>query len=319
MFISEAARRAEVTVKTLRYYESLGLVSPARRANGYRDYGEVDARRAAEVRELGRLGIPAERTRPFLECLAAGHLNADDCPASLAGYRAAIEDLTGRIEALAARRAALAGRLREAAYRAGGTAARSHEDALAGRTRPPAILRVPRDDGAAGQLAGTRVPRIVLPSTAGGTVPLDDLGQGRAIVYFYPLTGRPDVDLPEGWDTIPGARGCTAQAGEFRDHSDDLAAAGAARVLGVSSQDTAYQKEMVERLRLPFPILSDPSLRAARLLGLPTFTAGRTTLYQRLTLVIRDAVIEHVFYPVFAPDQHASQVLQWLRDNPAAA
>lgn len=182
--------------------------------------------------------------------------------------------------------------------------------------RLPANLPVPQDDGAADHLAGLQVPRIELSSTAGGSVALDGLGTGRSIVYFYPLTGRPDTDLPEGWDTIPGARGCTAQACDFRDHSAELADAGAAQVFGVSSQDTAYQQEVVDRLRLPFPVLSDVGLQAAAELGLPTFTVDGMTLYQRLTLVIRDGAIEHAFYPVFPPDQHARQVLEWLRDNP---
>lgn len=183
-------------------------------------------------------------------------------------------------------------------------------------TRLPVDLPVPQDDGAADHLAGRRVPRMELSSTAGGSVALDALGTGRSIVYFYPLTGRPDTDLPEGWNAIPGARGCTAQACDFRDHSGDLAHAGAARVFGVSSQDNAYQREVVDRLRLPFPMLSDVSLQAAKKLDLPTFTVAGMTLYRRLTLVIRYGAIEHAFYPVFPPDQHARQVLDWLRDNP---
>ena len=183
-------------------------------------------------------------------------------------------------------------------------------------TRLPADLPVPQDDGAADHLAGLRVPRMELSSTAGGSVALDALGTGRSIVYFYPLTGRPDTDLPEGWNAIPGARGCTAQACDFRDHSGDLAHAGAAHVFGVSSQDNVYQREVVDRLRLPFPMLSDVGLQAAKKLDLPTFTVAGMTLYRRLTLVIRDGAIEHAFYPVFPPDQHARQVLDWLRDKP---
>ncbi|WP_431042845.1 peroxiredoxin [Streptomyces sp. P1-3] len=201
--------------------------------------------------------------------------------------------------------------------------------------RLPEGLPVPEDDGAAAHLAGRRLPSIALPSTAGGAVALggldgtaqlnpasapdtpDPLGKGRCVLYVYPLTGRPDRDLPEGWDAIPGARGCTAEACGFRDHHQDLAAAGAARVFGVSSQDTAYQREVVERLRLPFAMLSDPGLRLAEALGLPTFRADGATLYKRLTLIVRDGVIEHVFYPVFPPDEHAGQVLAWLRDHPA--
>jgi peroxiredoxin len=135
------------------------------------------------------------------------------------------------------------------------------------------------------------------------------------VVYLYPRTGRPGTDSPAGWDLIPGARGCTPEACGFRDHYQDLLAAGAASVFGLSSQDTGYQREAVERLHLPFPMLSDPALSLAGALHLPTFPAGGMTLYKRLTLILRDGVIEHVFYPVFPPDQHAQQVLSWLDDN----
>ncbi|WP_405903549.1 redoxin family protein [Streptomyces sp. NBC_00656] len=318
MRISEIARRAGVTTKTVRYYESLGLITPARLANGYRDYSERDARMVREARELNRLGIPVERTRPFLACLADGRDHADDCPSSLAGYREAIDDLTLRIEELTDRRSVLAQHLHEAAHRnsrAGRTGA--EEDTVSHLTDLPADLPVPEDDGAAAHLPGRPVPDVELPDTTGGTVALGALGEGRSIVYCYPLTGRPDTDLPEGWNTIPGARGCTSEACGFRDHHDDLHAAGAAHVFGLSSQDTTYQQEVVDRLRLPFPMLSDPGFQLAATLGVPTFEAAGATLYRRITLVIRDGGIEHVFYPVFPPNTHAQQVLEWLRDNPA--
>ncbi|MET7289359.1 MerR family DNA-binding transcriptional regulator [Streptomyces sp. NPDC005573] len=333
MRIGEVARRAGVTVKAVRYYESLGLIAPARLPNGYRDYSERDARMVSEVRALNRLGIPVERTRPFLDCLAAGRDRADDCPSSLAGYRDAIDDLTARIEALTVRRTTLIRQLRDAAHRAGpadrpgdtDTADRSgdtdtdteNEDVLDHLTRLPAGLPVPEDDGAADHLTGLALPGLELASTAGGDVALHALGEGRSVLYVYPLTGRPDTDLPDGWDNIPGARGCTAQACDFRDHHAELVAAGAARVYGLSSQDTAYQREVTDRLRLPFAMLSDPGLRLAELIGLPTFEAAGTTLHRRITLIVRDGVIEHVFYPVFPPDRHARQVLSWLTEHPA--
>jgi peroxiredoxin len=181
----------------------------------------------------------------------------------------------------------------------------------------PADLPVPEDDGAAGHLTGLAVPSVELPDTEGGTVRLDALGAGRTVLYAYPLTGRPGTDLPQGWDAIPGARGCTTEACDFRDHHGELVAAGAVRVFGLSSQDDEYQREVVERLHLPFAMLSDPGLRLAGELNLPTFEADGMTLYRRLTLIIRDGVIEHVFYPVFPPNEHARQVLTWLRENPA--
>ena len=181
----------------------------------------------------------------------------------------------------------------------------------------PADLPVPEDDGAADHLRGLRMPGVELLGTAGGTVRLDALGDGRTVVYFYPLTGRPGADLPPDWDAIPGARGCTTEACDFRDHHRDLLQAGAARVFGVSSQENGYQREAVERLHLPFEMLADPELSVAGALNLPTFEAGGMALFKRLTLIVRDGVIEHVFYPVFPPNEHAQQVLAWLRANPS--
>jgi peroxiredoxin/DNA-binding transcriptional MerR regulator len=316
MRISEIARRAGVTTKTVRYYESLGLVTPGRLANGYRDYSQYDVQLVREVRELNRLGIPAERTRPFLECLAAGHNHADDCPASLVGYRDAIDDLTERISALAERRALLIKRLHEAAYRNSQTQPIVEETGMRDPNHLPSDLPVPRDDGATDHLRGRVMPSIELPSTAGAMVPLHAMGPGRSVLYIYPLTGRPDVDLPEGWDAIPGARGCTPEACGFRDHHRELTAAGAARVLGMSSQDTAYQQELVDRLRLPFSMLSDTEFHLGGKLNLPTFEINGTRLYKRLTLIIHGESIEHVFYPIFPPHEHAQQVLTWLLDHP---
>ena len=184
-------------------------------------------------------------------------------------------------------------------------------------TQLPGDLPVPGDDGAADHLRGQPAPRLSLPSTSGETVALDGLGPGRSILYLYPLTGRADVDLPDGWDSIPGARGCTPEACGFRDHHRELLDAGAAAVYGASSQDIDYQRELVARLGLPFAMLSDTVFSLAATLGVPTFQAGGVTLYRRLTLIIRDNLIEHVFYPIFPPNEHAQQVLAWLR-GPAA-
>ena len=139
-------------------------------------------------------------------------------------------------------------------------------------------------------------------------------GAGRYILY--PLTGRPGVDLPNGWDAIPGARGCTPEACGFRDHHADLQAAGARAVYGLSSQTTEYQAELAARLGLPFPILWTPIWRS------PTRSACRPSrpgerLFSRLTLVVTDRRIEHAFYPIFPPDQHAAEVLEWLRGHAA--
>ena len=180
-------------------------------------------------------------------------------------------------------------------------------------TQLPADLPAPEDDGAARHLPGLAMPPVTLSSTAGTTVRLDELGAGRTVLYLYPMTGRPGEALPDGWDAIPGARGCTPEACAFRDHHADLLAAGADAVFGLSSQSTDEQAEAATRLHLPFPLLSDPGLQLAGQLRLPTFEAGATTRYRRLTLIIAAGTIEHVFYPIFPPDGHAGEVLRWLR------
>lgn len=173
-------------------------------------------------------------------------------------------------------------------------------------------LPAPEDDGAARHLPGLRLPSVPLAATDGTIIDLASLS-GRTVVYAYPRTGRPGEPNPEGWDTIPGARGCTPQTCAFRDHFTELQSLGVTHLFGISTQDTTYQREAAERLHLPFPILSDESLIFTRALNLPTFGVHGMTLLKRLTLVIRDAVIEHVVYPVFPPDQNATDVIAWLR------
>jgi peroxiredoxin len=181
----------------------------------------------------------------------------------------------------------------------------------------PDDLPIPEDDGAAEHLPGMAMPQLTLTGTDGAAVDVSALGPGRTVLYLYPLSGRPGVDLPDGWDAIPGARGCTPEACGFRDHIQELREAGAERVYGVSSQDSDYQSEFAARMSLPFPILSDPELRLAELLRLPTFEANGRRLYKRLTMIIGDGRIEHVFYPIFPPDAHAGEVLGWLQAHPA--
>ena len=136
---------------------------------------------------------------------------------------------------------------------------------------------------------------------------------GRTVVYIYPRTGRPGVALPEGWDAIPGARGCTPQSCSFRDHFAELKALGVAQVFGLSTQDTGYQQEAANRLHLPFPLLSDDKLQFTRALDLPTFMVAGMELIKRMVLVIDDGKITKVFYPVFPPDKSADEVIAWLK------
>jgi peroxiredoxin/DNA-binding transcriptional MerR regulator len=307
MRVGELARRAEVTVRALRYYETIGLIVPSRLANGYRDYGPVAVSQVKEIRALTGLGLSVEETRPFVECLASGHGSGDECPASLAAYRRAIDELSLRITRLAQRRDALAAYLEAAASRAmpgpaAGVVRRFAEEPTVQRGEPTAAY-----------LIGMHMPPVTLTSANGPAVRLDVIGAGRTVLYVYPLTGRPGVDLPEGWDSIPGARGCTAEACGFRDHHAELRDAGAARVYGLSSQDSDYQRELARRLRLPFAMLSDQGFALRKVLGLPVFAAGAMILYERLTMIVTDGVIEQVFYPVSTPGQHAEQVVRWLR------
>jgi peroxiredoxin len=182
-------------------------------------------------------------------------------------------------------------------------------------THLPTDLPAPEDDGAADHLPALALPAIALTSTAGLTVALNKVGDGRTVLYVYPMTGRPGEPLPDGWDEIPGARGCTPEACAFRDHHADLLATGADAVYGLSSQSTGEQAEAAIRLHLPFPLLSDPALQLADQLQLPTFEAGGQRRYRRLTLIIAAGAIEHVFYPIFPPDAHAADVLRWLHDS----
>jgi peroxiredoxin len=178
----------------------------------------------------------------------------------------------------------------------------------------PTDIPVPIDDGTARHLPGTTLPTLTLTATDGSPVDLSKL-KGRTVVYVYPRTGVPGQPLPEGWDAIPGARGCTPQSCSFRDHFADLKQLGVDHLYGLSSQDTDYQREAGERLKLPFSILSDADLKFARALDLPTFSAAGMTLLKRMALVIDDGVIGKVFYPVFPPDKNAEEVVAWLRTS----
>ena len=177
-------------------------------------------------------------------------------------------------------------------------------------------LPEPKDDGACDHLPGIKLPSVSLTSTSDEHIDLSALS-GTTVVYCYPLTGRPNRDLPAGWDEIPGARGCTPQSCAFRDHHAELRDLGA-RVFGLSTQDSAYQREAAERLHLPFGLLSDEKLEFVRALGLPTFRAEGMTLVKRLTMIVEDGEIRKVFYPVFPPGRNAEEVIGWLSDRVAS-
>jgi peroxiredoxin len=178
----------------------------------------------------------------------------------------------------------------------------------------PAGIPVPQDDGAARHLAGTKLPDLALAATDGALVNLSRL-RGRTVIYIYPRTGVPGVDPPTGWDQIPGARGCTPQSCAFRDHFGELKRLGVAHLYGLSTQDTAYQREAATRLHLPFALLSDEKLALTDALKLPTFSVAGMTLLKRMALIIDDGQIVKTFYPVFPPDENATEVVAWLQES----
>ena len=184
----------------------------------------------------------------------------------------------------------------------------------------PAGLPIPLDDGQAAHLMGMGLPNVSLPSTSGQNFNFDinsnpkKLNQEKLVIYVYPLTGQPNVALPEGWDEIPGARGCTPQACDFSDNYQQFQRLNT-QVFGLSTQTSGYQLELKKRLHLPFDLLSDCDFKLKQFLNLPTFKVGELTLYKRLTLIIEQGIIKQVFYPVFPPNQHALQVLDWLKSH----
>ena len=176
-------------------------------------------------------------------------------------------------------------------------------------------IPAPADDGAADHLKGQTIPPISLVATDDTTITLSALS-GRSVVFAYPRTGEPGrISLVDDWDMIPGARGCTPQTCSFRDLFAELKSAGAQHVFGLSTQSNAYQTEMASRLHLPFPVLSDEKLALTKALNLPTMEVADLVLIKRLALIIDDARITHVFYPVFPPDRNAGDVLEWLKEN----
>jgi peroxiredoxin len=177
-------------------------------------------------------------------------------------------------------------------------------------TELPEGLPVPVDDGACAHLEGLEAPTLELESSV-GPVDLAALAAGRAVLYVYPRSGRPDRPVPEGWDAIPGARGCTPQSCAFRDHAEELRLLGA-RVAGLSAQTLEDQVELSERLGIMYPVIADPELRLRDELRLPTFEFEGVELYKRVTLVLEAGRIAKVFYPVFPPDRNAADVVAWL-------
>jgi len=177
----------------------------------------------------------------------------------------------------------------------------------------PPNLPIPTDDGAANHLKGMRLPQLALKATNGATIQLGEI-KNKLVIYCYPMTGQPNVPLPEGWDQIPGARGCTPQSCAYRDHYQELQALGA-EVIGLSVQSHDYQKELAERLHLPFPIVSDVNYEFQKALNIPTFITAGMTLLKRVTLIVNQGIIEAVHYPIFPSDSDAPWVVNYLKSH----
>ncbi|GAB7364707.1 hypothetical protein MBLNU230_g5507t1 [Neophaeotheca triangularis] len=178
----------------------------------------------------------------------------------------------------------------------------------------PTDLPVPVDDGACDHLTGLKLPSLTLKSTSDDSINLSTL-PGLTILFCYPRTGGPNETVPETWNSIPGARGCTPQACSFRDNFQDFKSLGVSRVFGVSTQDTAYQREIKDRVHLPYDLLSDEGLEFVEALGLPTFEWEGRKLSKRLSMVVEEGIVRKVWYPVFPPSENARQVRQWLENR----
>ena len=318
MKTAQAATQAGVTVKALKYYESLGLIEPSRARNGYRHFSDHDVALVRQIKDLTFLGLSVKGTRPFVDCLRQGHAVGDQCAESLAAYRREIQRLDALIVRLISSRDQLTHQLHVAASRGFPTGVPREEPTpvMAERYGLPDNLPTPLDDGSAAHLPGVRVPALSLMTSDGRALTLDNMTDGRWIIFVYPTTGVPGEDMPRGWDEIPGARGCSPEACGFRDHIGALRQAGVQEVFGLSVQESSYQQELVRRLRLPYALLSDHTRALGAALTLPTFEVAGSTYYKRLTLVLRGDTIEHVFFPIFPPHEHAARVLAWVVENP---
>jgi peroxiredoxin len=177
------------------------------------------------------------------------------------------------------------------------------------KTMPDNLPR-PIDDGACDHLIGMKLPNIELIATNGSLVNLSSHSR-KTVIYCYPMTGKPGVPLPDGWDEIPGARGCTPQSCSFRDHHAELSTL-EADVFGLSTQNTEYQREMADRLHLPFLVLSDVNLEFCEAMKLPTFDVNDMRLVKRVTMILDKSEVISVYYPVFPSDSDAAWVIKQL-------
>ena len=178
----------------------------------------------------------------------------------------------------------------------------------------PNNLPIPEDDGKCKHLFNLKLPNIALPNQDGNLLNLNRSDTFRLVIYFYPMTGHPHKLLPENWDEIPGARGCTPQTCSFRDNYDKFTALNAIPI-GISTQTIEDLKEMSVRLCIQYDVLSDDKLILTNKIKLPTFKIASKTYLKRMTMIIEKSIIKHVLYPIFPPDLHFQDILKWLESN----
>ena len=163
-------------------------------------------------------------------------------------------------------------------------------------------------------LKNKNFPNISLPNQDGNLLNLHRLDTFRMVLYFYPMTGRPDRPLPDNWNNIPGAKGCTIQTCSFRDNYDEIISLNAVPI-GISSQTVEDNKEMTSRLKVPYDVLSDEKLELCTELNIPTFLVDSKVFLKRITLIVEKNIIKKVFYPINDISKHIEEVLKWLKEN----
>ena len=175
------------------------------------------------------------------------------------------------------------------------------------------LLKSGKDDDCK-HLLNFEIPDISLPNQNGNLLNLHRSDSFRIVIYCFPMTGRPDRPLPKNWNKTPGAQGCTIQNCSFRDSYDQIIINNALPI-GISTQSIDDLKEMTQRLNIPYDVLSDQQLKFCSALTLPNFSIEDKKFIKRLTLIIEKSVIKHVFYPIFSPENHIKEVLNWLEQN----
>jgi len=100
MNVGEAARRSGLPAKTIRYYEEVGLVRPARSPNGYRDYSDADVHGLAFLNRARSLGFSIDDCRQLLALYGDAERASHDVRAIAEAHVAAIGRKISELEAM---------------------------------------------------------------------------------------------------------------------------------------------------------------------------------------------------------------------------